>query len=449
LRGFVMNFLKHELEKYLNAHPRSRDLWNRSIRVLPGGISHNIRNLGLPSIGAFPVFIKSAHDAHLVDVDEIEYVDFWMGHFALMLGHNHPLVQQSLREELENGWHFGTTIENQVKLAETLIQDNPGLEEVRFCTSGTESTMYATRLARAYTGKRLVAKAKMGWHGPNDTLFYDVKSPFTGRETPGILPEDQAGVITFEMNNYSAAQDMIKKHSQDLAAIVLEPVLGGGGGFPVEHEFLKMLREETEKFDILLIFDEVITGYRFNYGLFQNQLRVLPDLTTMGKIVGGGMPIGLVGGKKEIVEQANPEMKNHVWIGGGTFSGNPLSMVAGLKTLEILKGSDYQQVNHAGTKLLVDLNKYFQDQKSKFVVTGYQSLILLHVLSKWVEDPEPNQIVAFTDHTRESYAQLALINRKITGMHGIGALSLAHSSQHIHKVQTALEEITLPISQDN
>ncbi len=445
-----MNFLKQELEKYLQARPLSQELWNRSIRVLPGGISHNIRNLGLPSIGAYPIFIKSAHDACLVDVDDIEYVDFWMGHFALILGHNHPLVQKSLQEGLENGWHFGTTIENQVKLAETLIHDNKGLEEVRFCTSGTESTMYATRLARAYTGKRLVAKAKMGWHGPNDTLFYDVKSPFTGRETPGILPEDQAGVVTFEMNNYDAARDLIKRHSQDLAAIVLEPVLGGGGGFPVEHEFIKMLREETKKLDILLIFDEVITGYRFNYGLFQNQLKVLPDITTMGKIVGGGMPIGIVGGNKEIIEQANPEIKNRVWIGGGTFSGNPLSMVAGLKTLEILKRSsqDHERINRAGERLLVDLNNYFQEQKSKFVATGFKSLILLHVLSKCVENPDPNQIVAFTDHKRESLAQLALINRKITGMHGIGALSLAHSSQHIRTVQEALEEITLPLSQD-
>ncbi|MHA2244149.1 MAG: aspartate aminotransferase family protein [Candidatus Hodarchaeales archaeon] len=443
-----MNYFKQELERFLQARPKSKKLWNRSIQVLPGGISHNIRNLGLPLIGAFPVFIQSAHDAYIVDVDEIEYVDFWCGHFAMILGHNHPTIQKVLQEELENGWHFGTTIENQVNLAETLIQDNKGLEDVRFCTSGTESTMYATRLARAYTGKRLVAKAKMGWHGPNDTLLYNVKAPFTGRESPGILSEDQAGILSFEMNNY-AFRDLIKAHSKELAAVVLEPVLGGGGGFPVDHEFLKMLREETERFDILLIFDEIITGYRFTYGLFQNPLKIWPDITTMGKIVGGGMPIGAVGGRKDIIGQANPAKKNHVLIGGGTFSANPLSMVAGLKTLEILKGSslDYQRINKAGTRLLTELNKFFQDNKLKFVATGYKSMILLHVLSEWVENPNPNQIIALTDHNKEALTQLALLNRNINGMHGIGALSLAHTPHHIHTTQETLEEIGDPISQ--
>lgn len=443
-----MNLFKQELDKFLQARPHSHELWNRSVQVIPGGISHNIRNLGLPSIGAFPVFIHSTHDAYVVDVDQIEYIDYWCGHFALILGHNHPVIQKTLQGEIENGWHFGTTIENQVKLAETLIHDNPGLEEVRFCTSGTESTMYATRLARAFTGRRLVAKVKMGWHGPNDTLFYDVKSPFTGRETPGILPEDQAGIITFEMNNFTV-RDLIREHAQDLAAVILEPVLGGGGGFPVDHEFLKMLREETERFDILLIFDEIITGYRFNYGLFQNHLKILPDMTTMGKIIGGGMPIGAVGGRKEIIEQANPQSSNRVWIGGGTFSANPLSMVAGLKTLEILKESsqDYERINQSGTGLLTELNEFFQEQKLKLIATGYKSLILLHVLTKWVENPNPNQIIALTDQKLEALAQLALLNRQITGMHGIGALSLAHTPQHVRTTQETLEEIGPSISQ--
>ncbi len=442
-----MSFLKDELKKFLQDRPRSRELWERSIQVLPGGISHNIRNLGLPSIEAFPVFINSAHDAYLIDVDEIEYIDFWMGHFALILGHNHPEIKQVIQEELEKGWHFGTAIENQVKLAETLIHDNSSLEEVRFCTSGTESTMYATRLARAFTGKRLVAKVKMGWHGPNDTLFYNVKSPFVGRETPGILKEEEAGILTFEMND-SSVKDLIRENKQNLAAVILEPVLGGGGGFPVDHEFLKMLREETERFDILLIFDEVITGYRFNYGLFQNHVNILPDLTTMGKVIGGGMPIGAVGGREEIIEQANPQLKNRVWIGGGTFSANPLSMVAGLKTLEILKGSnqEYLRINQAGTELLTDLNSFFQEQKLKLVVTGYKSLILLHVLSQWVENPNPNEIIALTDHTGEALAQMSLLNRHCTGMHGIGALSLVHTPKHIRIVQEALEEIAFPLS---
>jgi glutamate-1-semialdehyde 2,1-aminomutase len=423
-------FYKAELNNFLSKRPRSHLLWKKSVNVLPGGISHNIRNLGLPSIDAFPVFIQSAHDAYLVDVDDIKYLDFWNGHYAMILGHRHPAIKRVLQAQIDDGWHFGTVTENQQKLAEKLIGDNRrGIEKVRFCTSGTEATMYATRLARAFTGKRLIAKAKMGWHGANDTLFYDVRYPFTGQESPGILSNEEA--------------------VNDLAAIVIEPVLGGGGGFPVDKDFLKMLREITEEKGIILIFDEVITGYRFSYGLYQNQLNIIPDLTTMGKIIGGGMPVGALGGREEIIEQANPELQNRVWIGGGTFSGNPLSMAAGLKTLEILNNSssEYQRINKMGSTLHRQLNTYFKDEKLNLIATGYKSIVFLHVLFKLVENPSPNDIVAFTDKKREALTHLALLNRNVTSQHGLGVLSFAHSKEQIQTVQKNIEEIAPQISQ--
>jgi glutamate-1-semialdehyde 2,1-aminomutase len=231
--------------------------------------------------------------------------------------------------------------------------------------------------------------------------------------------------------------------------VIIEPVLGGGGGFPVEHEFLKMLREITEKFDILLIFDEIITGYRFSYGLLQNELKIKPDLTTMGKIVGGGMSIGVVGGRKEIMEQANPQLNNRVWIGGGTFSAHPLSMAAGLKTLEILKNSsqDYNRTNQYGTDFMTRLNNHFLEEKLNLVATGYKSFITLHVLSKFIENLEPGEIAQLTDKKREALLQLALLNRHISGMHGIGALSFVHSNEHLQKTEEAIKAISLPISQ--
>ncbi|UCE12796.1 MAG: aminotransferase class III-fold pyridoxal phosphate-dependent enzyme [Candidatus Heimdallarchaeota archaeon] len=442
-----MNFLKVEIEKFTQKRPNSQELWKRSIQGIPGGISHNIRNLGLPSIGAFPVFIKSGHDAYLIDVDNFKYIDYWQGHYSMLLGHNHPGVQEVILNKLKLGWHFGTVSEDQVNLAEMLIEDNPSVEEVRFSSSGTESAMYATRLARAFTGKPLIAKAKMGWHGYADTLLYDVKAPFLGKEGPGILPEDQAGIITFEVNN-ETTKDLIQDNAHELAAVIIEPVLGGGGGFPVKIEFLKMLREMTEKLDILLIFDEIITGYRFSYGLFQNQLRIFPDLTTMGKIVGGGLCIGVVGGREEIMEQANPQLNNRVWTGGGTFSAHPLSMAAGLKTLEILKQSshDYDRTNAIGTKFITELNEVFGDENLSFAVTGYKSYITIHALSKYLENPGMNEIIQFNSKKREALLQLALLNRNISGMHGIGALSFVHTTQHINQTQEAVEEITPPIS---
>lgn len=439
-------FVKEELETFERNHPKSQKLWNKAVNVLPGGISHNIRTFGLPMIGGFPILVKSSFGPYIVDFDDIKYLDFWNGHFAMILGHNPPEVQEIVREYLQYGWHFGTNTEYQIELASRLINDNSGVEKVRFCTSGTEATMYAIRLARAYTNRRLVAKAILGWHGASDTLCYDVGGLVDGKAPLGQLEAKKAGILSFKINSDDVFE-MIKKKSNQLAAIILEPILGGGGGFPVDLEFLKKLREETERYGIILIFDEVITGYRFNNSLLQNELEVLPDLTTMGKIIGGGFPIGAIGGKKEIIERSNPQDKNQVLIGGGTFSGYPLSMIAGLKTLELLKYSkdNYIRINKEGENLINDLNNFFNEQKLPLVATGYKSIIMLHVLSKWIQKPLFKDFIALSDKKREALLQLALFNRDIAGMHGLGALSMANTHDHIIKIKNTMEEIAYSV----
>jgi len=441
-------FIKEELETFKKNRPKSKKLWEKAIDVLPGGISHNIRTFGLPSIGGFPVIISSASGPFIEDIDENKYLDFWNGHFAMILGHNPPEIQEVIKEHLSYGWHFGTNTKYQIELASRLIDDNPGIEKVRFCTSGTEATMYATRLARAYTKRRLVAKAVMGWHGASDTLCYDVGGLLDGKAPLGQLKADEAGIITFEINN-DKAFDIIRENSADLAAIILEPLLGGGGGFPVNIDFLKRLREETEKSGIILIFDEVITGYRFNDSLFQNELNVIPDLTTMGKIIGGGLPIGAIGGKKEIIERSSPQNENPVLIGGGTFSGFPLSMIAGLRTLEVLKKSqqNYIRINKEGDNLIHYLNHFFTQEKLPILATGYKSMVLLHVMSKWIENPSIKDIVEYTDKKREGLLQLALFNRNISGLHGLGALSMANNHEHMIQIRGVMEEIAQQVSQ--
>jgi len=441
-------FIKKELETFEKDRPKSKKLWEKAIKVLPGGISHNIRTFGLPSIGGFPVIIRSASGAYIEDIDENKYIDFWNGHFAMILGHNPPEIQEVIKEHLSYGWHFGTNTKYQIELASRLIDDNPGIEKVRFCTSGTEATMYATRLARAYTKRRLVAKAVMGWHGASDTLCYDVGGLVDGKAPLGQLKAEEAGIITFEINN-DKAFDIIRKNSADLAAIILEPLLGGGGGFPVNIDFLKRLREETEKLGIILIFDEVITGYRFRDSLFQNELKIIPDLTTMGKIIGGGMPIGAIGGKEEIIERSSPQNDNQVLIGGGTFSGFPLSMIAGLKTLEVLKKSqqNYIRINNEGDNLINYLNDLFNKKKLPIVAIGYKSMIMLHVMSKRIENPSIKEIIKYKNKKREGLLQLALFNRKISGLHGLGALSMAHKHEHLNQIREVMEEIAQPVSQ--
>ncbi|MFX1425079.1 MAG: aspartate aminotransferase family protein [Promethearchaeota archaeon] len=441
-------FIKQELDKFQKDRPNSKKLWQKALKVLPGGISHNIRTFGLPLIGGFPVFIKSSKGAYLTDLDNNNYIDCWNGHFAMILGHNPPEVQKVIKKFLVEGWHFGTNTEYQVKLAEMIVQGNSGIEKMRFCVSGTEATMYASRLARAFTKRRLIAKAKLGWHGANDTLSYAVGTLTNNQVSPGLPKAEQAGIITFQINDESAFE-LLKKNSEDLAAIILEPVLGGGGGFPVEFEFLKRLKEECERYGILLIFDEIITGYRFTNGLFQNEVGIIPDLTTMGKIIGGGMPIGAIGGRSDIIDQSSPEVENQVLIGGGTFSGYPLSMIAGMKTLEILKSSqnDYARINKEGDLLISSLNKIFQEEKSQLIAIGHKSMIMLHVLSKWIENPSIQDIFAYKDKKREALLQLTLFNRGISGLHGLGSISMAHTHEHLLKIQEIIEEIAQPVSQ--
>jgi glutamate-1-semialdehyde 2,1-aminomutase len=441
-------FVKDELEYYKKNRVKSNLIWQKAIKLLPGGISHTIRTFNLNLIGGFPIFIESAIGPYLKDIDGNEYLDCWNGHFAMILGHNHPVIQQAIKEQLLKGWHFGTLTESQIKLADTIIQDNPGIEMIRFCVTGTEATMYATRLARAYTRKRLIAKAKLGWHGASDCLYYSVGTLLNGQTSPGLLDSQKAGVLTFEINN-DLIFDQIKQNKNNLAAIILEPILGGGGGFPVEIDFLKRLREETINHNILLIFDEVITGYRFTNSLYQNKLNVIPDLTTMGKIIGGGLPIGAIGGRKDIIERSSPLEDEQVIIGGGTFSGYPLSMVAGLKTLEVLKQSqhEYQRINKEGEKLLKNFNRYFIENKLPIKAVGHKSIIMLHVLKKWIENPTMRDIIEYTDKKREALLHLALFNRNISGLHGLGSISMAHKHEHILQIQDTVEEIGPPVSQ--
>ena len=441
-------FIKDELENFQKSRPKSHQLWQKALKVLPGGISHNIRTFGLPLIGGFPVFIKSSKGAYLKDIDDNEYIDCWNGHFAMILGHNPPEVRKAINGFLKNGWHFGTNTEHQVALADKIIQGNPGIEKIRFCVSGTEATMYASRLARAFTKRRLIAKAKLGWHGANDTLSYNIGTLADNQISPGLIKAEQAGILSFQIND-DHTFDLIKEKSNELAAIILEPILGGGGGFPVDPEFLKRLKEDCEQYGILLIFDEIITGYRFLDSLFQNDVGIVPDLTTMGKIIGGGMPIGAIGGRTDIIDQSSPEVDNQVLIGGGTFSGYPLSMIAGIKTLEILKKSPnhYERINNEGISLLKNINKVFQEEKAKIIAIGYKSMIMLHALSKWVENPSMQDIFAFKDKKREALLQLALFNRGISGLHGLGSISMAHSHENFIKIQEVIEEISSQVSQ--
>ncbi|MDV3292717.1 MAG: aspartate aminotransferase family protein [Nitrososphaerales archaeon] len=355
----------------------SRKLFARAKRVFAGGVNHNARYYE-----PYPLFVSRAKNQHIWDEDGNRYVDYWMGHMALILGHSPAVVARALREQIKGGTHFGTSSRLSVELGEEVQKSVPCAELLRFCNSGAEATMYLVRLARGYTGKRTVIKMAGGWHGYNTELNKGVHAPFDRPEGEGILPQEQAFTKTVKFNDLESVERAVRDSRNDTAVIFLEPVLGAGGCLPAEPDYLKGLRELADKAGILLAFDEIITGYRVALGGAQERYRVKPDLASFGKIVGGGMPIGLVAGRKEILEQADPaRKKGFVSIGGGTFSENPMTMTAGLATVRFLRRNRtrvYGRLEKMGIDLRRRIDEAMLMNGVQTRTTGLGSLFLTH-----------------------------------------------------------------------
>lgn len=302
---------------YKKTH-NSRKFYNDSLKIFPGGISHNIR-----FFRPYPFFVNKATDKHLIDVDGNRYVDYWMGHWALILGHSPNVVVKKLDRQIRRGTLYGTANDISVKLGETIKKSIPISELLRFCTTGSEATMYAIRIARAVTKKRIICKTIGGWHGFNTDLMQSVNYPFELDEGVGMTGSEGDFVESIPFNDLDRSIRLLESVKDDLACIIIEPLLGGGGCIPADINFLKGLEEYCKRNDILYILDEIVTGFRLNFGSLSSLYHLNPDMITLGKIVGGGLPIGVVCGKKEIMKVASPvENRNKeqlCYIGGGTF----------------------------------------------------------------------------------------------------------------------------------
>ena len=423
------------LDEYNSRTKKSESLWKRALKLFPKGVSHNIRTFGMPSCGSYPPYISHGKGSKIWDVDGNEYVDWWITHYSQILGHNHPKVIQALRDQLEFGNHFGASNEPEVMYGEKLKEAIPLLEKMRFTATGSESTMYVSRLARLFTGKPLIGKSLGGWHGGNDALSYHVSAPFTD--------EPFYDGVSFDYNDRSSLDAMIKVHGNDLAAIIVEPVIGAGGGIPPMNDFLSYLREETESRGILLIFDEIITGFRLRYGTAGDKVfGVRPDLLTLGKAAAGGMPLGVYGGREDVMALAVPGVKGGRWVGGGTFSSHPLTMVAGLAVLEELqtKKDEYAQLNRMGDFFRKNLNEMLADMKAKLIGTGYGSINFVSCLTTSPNAPikTPGHLGRLFDHKQQDIFQGFLMQEGIFGYHGLGALSFTHTNEDIEKTLTGI-----------
>ena len=444
--------MKHFLDAYRLKTRLSGNLFKRAKGVMPGGISHNIHYFP-----PYPFFIKKTKGSKIWDVDGNEYIDLWMGNYTHILGHRPQVIVRAIEEQLKEGIHWGLVFEKQIEWAELIRELVPSAEMVRFCCSGTEATMYAVRLVRAFTGKKTILKIAGGWHGANPDLSLGIKMPYEKEESLGLLPDLQQYTKAISFNDLSSSLKVIHKNRKDLAGIILEPVVGEGGFNPATKEYLQMLRSETKKLKALLIFDEVISCFRVALGGAQERFNITPDLTTLGKIAGGGLPVGALVGKREILEKTSPEKKSKKWervlIGGGTFSAHPLTAAAGLAMLRYLKDRRkevYPLLEKKGEIVRKGVQEALDQEGVAAVVTGIGSLFQTHFpFEKGETLNSPHSINRFTDiEKREIEFRIRMLTKGIHVMHGGGCLSIAHTDEDIEKIIKNTQKVAKEMRKD-
>ncbi len=314
---------------------KSQNAFSDAQTFIPGGVNSPVR--AAKSVDSYPLFIKKGKGPYIYDIDGNKYVDYVGSWGPLILGHAHPRVIDKIKEIAENGTSFGAPTEIETELAKMVVEMVPSIEMVRFVNSGTEATMSALRLARAYTNREIVIKFDGCYHGHADSFLVQAGSGVATLGIPGSpgVPESLAKkTISLPYNNLEAVKESFKKYPDSIAAVIVEPVAGNMGVIPPKNGFLKGLEQLCKEYGALLIFDEVITGFRLGLGGAQSLYGITPDLTCLGKIIGGGLPVGAYGGKREIMENIAPVGPVYQ---AGTLSGNPLAMAAGLETLKVLR----------------------------------------------------------------------------------------------------------------
>jgi len=313
----------------------SEQMFQQARKVIPGGVNSPVR--ACRSVGCDPVFIERAQGASVYDVDGNEYIDFVCSWGPMILGHAHPQILAAISEAMQHGTSFGAPTPKEIELASMVVDALPSVEKVRFVSSGTEATMSAVRLARGYTGKKVIVKFDGCYHGHADSFLVKAGSGVITLGipgSPGVPEEIVKNTVSIPYNNEEVLERTLRDAALDIACVIVEPVAGNMGCVAPAPGFLQKLRALTAELGIVLIFDEVITGFRLAYGGAQEYFGIIPDLTCLGKIIGGGLPVGAYGGRADIMDRIAPDGPVYQ---AGTLSGNPLAMAAGIATLKLLK----------------------------------------------------------------------------------------------------------------
>jgi glutamate-1-semialdehyde 2,1-aminomutase len=418
--------------------PESRAWFERAKRVTPGGVDSPVRAFG--AVGGTPLVIREAHGATIVDVDGREYLDFVGSWGPLILGHAHPKVVEAVEAACRRGMSYGAPCTPEIELAEEVVASYPGLEQVRFVSSGTEAVMSAVRLARAATGRDLIVKFSGCYHGHADHLLVAAGSGLVtlGQPSSAGVPRDFAALTRVAtLDDPARLAALFEAEGARIAAVIIEPVPANNGLLLQRREFLEALREHCDRHDALLIFDEVISGFRLGPGGAAEHFGLTPDLATFGKVIGGGMPVGAFGGRRELMRLLSPE-------GGvyqaGTLSGNPIAMTAGLATLRTLREED-------GWNRLAALGDALGERLEPVLAKSSVPARLVRLGSMfwiaWHAESPPRSAEALDPRTAPLYKQVfhALLEQRVAiapSAFEIGFLSLAHDRADIDRLADAL-----------
>jgi glutamate-1-semialdehyde 2,1-aminomutase len=382
------NKLNIEIDRYLSNTKKSRILQEKASKYLPGGSTREAQYFD-----PYPIFIDYGKGHYIYDVDGNEYLDFVINATSLILGHSHPGIVERLKHQASKGTAFSGPVEDLINLSEVLCERIPSLDTVRFTNSGTEATLLAIRAARAFTKKNKIAKFEGGYHGAHESVAISVNpavndltddiDPVRGYigQPEGILND----VVILPFNDLDVCESKLREYKDSLACVIMEPVISSFGYTPLDLDFLTGIRNITEELGILLVFDEV-QSLRISSGGAQQHFGVIPDLTAMGKIIGGGLPVGAFGGREEIMSLYDQSEGKAVIPHSGTFNGNPMTLVAGLETMKHLTPDTYNSLNNLGETLRQKLRAVFSELEIPVIISGIGSLFGIHFRNEPIKD---------------------------------------------------------------
>lgn len=423
----------------MRSYEKSKQAYTEAVDLMPGGVNSPVR--AFKSVNMDPIFMDSGKGAIITDIDGNEYIDYVLSWGPLILGHSEPKVVAAIQQQAMKATSFGAPSLSETELAKLVMDRVPGIEMIRFVSSGTEATMSALRLARGVTGRDKILKFEGSYHGHGDSLLIKAGSGVATLglpDSPGVPADIAKNTLTVAYNDLASAKLVFEKYGDDLAAVIVEPVAGNMGVVPPKPEFLTGLRELTEQYGTILIFDEVMTGFRVDYGCAQGYYGVTPDLTTLGKVIGGGLPVGAFAGKREIMEQIAPAGPIYQ---AGTLSGNPLAMTAGYTTLEQLTPASYEYFQKLGDQLEAGFREAATKYNIPHTVNRAGSMIGYFFTNEEVVDFESaktSDLALFAEYFKLMAEEgIFLPPSQFEGLF----ISTAHTEEHIAKTVAAFHTV--------